>query len=1005
MLTALVMLFSANVFAETVATLADLQKAIDNTAVGGTVDITLTSDISIATTDKPIRIFAKYAEKGKTVNLDLNGHNIVASTTRVIELFKGTLNITGTGTIEKTAKGSYVDAILVAGSYNSTDANWSNLTIGKDVTVNAHGPQDASGKETTNGISVFEVGIYNAYSTTYYATEAGYTIEDVSAHIQNGNNGGGVTFSKATYFSNVDVDYTTYGKQPKTFNTTAVASGTYKGKYKIASHGTQFGYAYGVNIEVLGKVYGSKYGIKINGVIQTDQGDNTPYVHVASSAEVWSAPNSSNSTAIYSSGVGRFLIEGYVHGATGVYAKSGSVTLNDAVVVSDYTGDYHELVGQGSGIDGGGNAIAVESNKAYNGNIEVTIQGDTKVEGGSGYAIEETITTATDTKVSSVAIEGGTIEAGEQGGIIVEEATVNSEEGGKITIVGGNVEDVIEVKGENNEVTAVEITEFIPASDGNAYQTTSITDEETGKTTIVVTKFDSVEDMPQEANSVVEAEDETGIKWVSTADTEETLTENKTLTYLEAIGSNKQVLNVGDAEHNVELTIGRVVLGNNAQIVVAAGSTLIIDGEQGFVATKNSNIVLEMNPTTSSQFKYDPSVSSNRHPNATIKYTSQGYRDGATRVYQYFGMPFVSVDEFTTSSETYATQIDIWDRTKYNTIGVLNYDLVELSASYAIDYSKFQMFGFYRMNANNPQSELQTYTISGQLTGNENATMPLYIGWATLSNAYTAEMPVKAIEYANNERINNGSGVELAIYTYKQLGNSLIWQANNGLRRTTETLLPMQPFMLHNTGSYEEMTLNYETLVWDPVLIESAPARMAQQMTKATVRIQNAEGLSDIVTLAQADNFTAGKDMFDAEQYMNDDINIYVTDDKRMDIFATDNIQNTYIGITAAQGGTYTMSFEDVEGQDLVLIDLANNQTISIAEGQTYTFNVMDNEQSDYRFKVVGRQELPTDIEDVVKANNNSGIYTLTGVYVGEMNIWNNLPAGVYIVNGDKKIK
>ena len=27
------------------------------------------------------------------------------------------------------------------------------------------------------------------------------------------------------------------------------------------------------------------------------------------------------------------------------------------------------------------------------------------------------------------------------------------------------------------------------------------------------------------------------------------------------------------------------------------------------------------------------------------------------------------------------------------------------------------------------------------------------------------------------------------------------------------------------------------------------------------------------------------------------------------------------------------------------------------------------------------------------------------GQYVGEMNVWNTLPAGVYVVNGEKRVK
>lgn len=110
LLAAVSLLFSANLSAVDVNTLAGLQEAIDNTAAGATVNIRLTADITMATTDMPIRIYGKYAEAGKTVNLDLNGKNIIVGKGRAIELFKGTLNITGSGEIRKTDKGGKVYA-------------------------------------------------------------------------------------------------------------------------------------------------------------------------------------------------------------------------------------------------------------------------------------------------------------------------------------------------------------------------------------------------------------------------------------------------------------------------------------------------------------------------------------------------------------------------------------------------------------------------------------------------------------------------------------------------------------------------------------------------------------------------------------------------------------------------------------------------------------------------------------------------------------------------------
>lgn len=55
------------------------------------------------------------------------------------------------------------------------------------------------------------------------------------------------------------------------------------------------------------------------------------------------------------------------------------------------------------------------------------------------------------------------------------------------------------------------------------------------------------------------------------------------------------------------------------------------------------------------------------------------------------------------------------------------------------------------------------------------------------------------------------------------------------------------------------------------------------------------------------------------------------------------------------------------------------------------------------RFEIVGRQNMPTAIDNVEEAAKATGIYTITGQYLGRD--FSNLPAGVYIVNGVKVVK
>ena len=102
----------------------------------------------------------------------------------------------------------------------------------------------------------------------------------------------------------------------------------------------------------------------------------------------------------------------------------------------------------------------------------------------------------------------------------------------------------------------------------------------------------------------------------------------------------------------------------------------------------------------------------------------------------------------------------------------------------------------------------------------------------------------------------------------------------------------------------------------------------------------------------------------------------------------------------------YTISFENVQGEDLVLVDLVSGARTNMTEGAIYTFHAEANESNDYRFQVVSAAKMPTSIDEVEAAKTKKvGVYTLTGQYLGNASIFNALPAGVYVVDGVKKVK
>ena len=74
-------------------------------------------------------------EINNDVTIDLNGKNISTETaTKIFNIRKGVVDITGTGKLLTTVE----DGIVIYGSTNSEDANYTVVTIGKNVTIDAH---------------------------------------------------------------------------------------------------------------------------------------------------------------------------------------------------------------------------------------------------------------------------------------------------------------------------------------------------------------------------------------------------------------------------------------------------------------------------------------------------------------------------------------------------------------------------------------------------------------------------------------------------------------------------------------------------------------------------------------------------------------------------------------------------------------------------------------------------------------------------------------------------
>lgn len=1045
-LTACALLFSANVSAVDVNSRKGIQDAIDGTPAGGTVNIRLTANITMARDEMPIRVYGNYADAKKTVNLDLGGHTISVGDSRAIELLKGNLNISN-GTITKTksvpyhtaawdgtyknndgktpdhfyaggliggkclyncteksdSKGAYYpdEAILVCGSFDPDDEEWSVLTIGKDVLVQTQCPNDNA--DGGSGIAMLEL---QSWINSTASTVANFECTEAVAT----NTDGGMTWTPKDYWKNekgdMVVDYCTHWYA--NYSGTANAQGKYP--YINSGHPSarkQTQTAFGAVIDVYGKVYGGEYGIKITGNFFRTDGF-VPYVHIRPSAEVWSKPNTKGTTGIYSSGVGKWLIEGYVHGSTGVYVKSGDVEIKNARIESDYTGSYAEPEGTRSGIKSGGSAIVVESTAAYAGSHDVTISGDTKIKGGTGYAIEEVITDTPegDSKVDYVKIEGGTIEAGTQGTAVFAEATAD---GQKVSIVGGNIEDKVSIKNGDGTTSQTEVANFFP-NDGKF--TTTEVEGENGKKIVVITKFEENVEVLTSGTVAAAAAAGKGIKWTGTSEKLEKANATEvTLPYLEINDDKTQTLTV---EECVTLTVGRIVMGSQAQIIVEAGAGLIVTGEQGMVANATDNVVLEANASKQATFVISPKVTSNKQPMASVKYYTNAYgipKTGTSTNYKWDRLTsplseYVKIShnysevnpELLAGESAFWTFIEYYDEVNGKWVGLTAYNQMKAFTSYAL--------------SNNTKEGKITYTFEGRVQGNVADRIELdHAGWNYMGNAFVAPIHVRSMLSAIE---NSGAGIDASMYLW-DMANQKYIPVNKSMYGYFATDAPkeipaLQTFIVKLTsGNSAMLDLDYATSVYGYVTnpnTYSAPRRaVASDVNTLRINIKAANGAEDDVYFVESAEFTEDYDNgADITKYMNKGMNFYANGEYAM--VASDNIEGATLSLQTIDEVDYTLTFAEVNGEEYALRDNLTGRVVLMTEGASYRFTAQPNQTVESRFQIVPRQQMPTeDINTVNETAGSKAVYTVLGQYVGETENWNQLPAGIYVVDGIKIVK
>lgn len=310
-----------------------------------------------------------------------------------------------------------------------------------------------------------------------------------------------------------------------------------------------------------------------------------------------------------------------------------------------------------------------------------------------------------------------------------------------------------------------------------------------------------------------------------------------------------------------------------------------------------------------------------------------------------------------------------------------------------------------------------TYYFKGELFGNKPQTLVFteHEGFHLFANSYLAEVDIMAlIQGAENN-------VQKAVYIYDPVQERFldISYATYGKPGVPSAIQPMQGFyFLNQHNGTTTAPMDYVSMVWsnafkvEQELVPTNAPRRNAAVEGSEVRINitdNIVGRTDGVYIIEDNQYSEDRDASDIVKMMNPatSVNIYATTELGdLSTIQTNDIENQYLTIQTNAAPTYTISFDWVAGNELYLLDTYTGVTTLMEEGNTYQFAAQPKSVIANRFKIVrNRAQIPTSLDNTNSIKAIKGIYTITGQRIGESVNWDNLPQGVYIVDGVKIVK
>lgn len=269
--------------------------------------------------------------------------------------------------------------------------------------------------------------------------------------------------------------------------------------------------------------------------------------------------------------------------------------------------------------------------------------------------------------------------------------------------------------------------------------------------------------------------------------------------------------------------------------------------------------------------------------------------------------------------------------------------------------------------------DLLDVQFKGRLASNQNQTLNMSgRGWHAFGNSWFGDIDIADIY----NQLGGGAENEVAVHMYvnkPQDINSVHFQDNYYVPVTAanyayvgeafQKVASMQGFFLY-TESAKSITLNYNSLYNAHKNAAPAAKRAENNITSNVAVVLRGGDKGDNVFLVEGETSNVHK-------MMSGKLAIYAEDGLAQ--AASSNLIGTILTIQTTEATEYTLSFAWLKGETLYLKDLENGNIIAMTAENTYTFTAEPNSVSE-RFQVVGRNNMPTDIENTFIEGANKRI-------------------------------